>query len=443
MNKVRALFEKYNLIFLLAIIAVYLYSRWQYLGEICYYMHIDELNGAFDSMSLARSGSAENLSLYTVAAALMMKLKGGAFSLKLFRLINVAGGLFGLVFSYLTVLEITGKKKYAFLEAVIVTTLPVFYISERAALGDYLFLEIVPAAYYLLLLAIRKSRRSYYVLSGVIFIVITAFTGVAGRSFGLTNIPANIRNILSLVWDDGHPFDISSTFGTIYIFSILPLAIGITVSLSRLIKAIKARSFDSSIVLWIYTLLCLIYGLSCKDADIRSCNGIFFAVSLLICEGLVYISENITAALIIETAVYLICFKAFSYYYLENFNSEVNNSTDHEAGIVVDKSIGEAIKTTKKELPDRQIEVISDNFAGRNMMIALFGDASRDEYAAFADEDSFSFGNIHVASGSEYDLSGATVYIINDSEHQDMIGELTSQGFSNIYLKEYTVCFRQ
>ena len=441
MKKAEEIFEKYNILFLLPVVAIYLYSRWQYLGEICYYMHIDELKAAYDSMSLAKYGNTSQHSLYIVAAALLMKLKGGVFSLKLFRLINVAGGLFGLIFSYLTVIEMTGKKKNAFVEAMLYATLPVFFISQRAGLGEYLFLEIIPAAYWLLLVAFRTKKKFCYALSTLIFAVITLFSGVLDQSFGFANIPANIRNILALVWDDGHPFNISQTFGTIYIFSLIPLAAGVIVTLIRLVTAVKTRSYDSSIILWIYTVSCVIFGLLCANADTRACNGLFFAVSLLICEGLIYISDNLKGALIIEIAVYLICFKFFTYYYYENFNSEVNNSADHEAGIVVDKSVGEAVKVSLKELPGKDISIITDNFEGRNMMIALFGGASPDEYSTFSDSDSFSFGNIRVNTGSEYDTGGNTVYIINQAEHQDIIDSLTNQGFGNLYLKEYTICY--
>ena len=119
----------------------------------------------------------------------------------------------------------------------------------------------------------------------------------------------------------------------------------------------------------------------------------------------------------------------------------MNNSADHEAGIVVDKSVGEAVKVSLKELPGKDISIITDNFEGRNMMIALFGGASPDEYSTFSDSDSFSFGNIRVNTGSEYDTGGNTVYIINQAEHQDIIDSLTNQGFGNLYLKEYTICY--
>ena len=160
--------KKYNFIWALPVIAIYVYTRWKYLGEISYYMHVDEMKAAFDSMVLAGYGSDsfDKLpSLYVLLGALLMKLKGGLFSLKLFRLISVAGGLFCMIFSSLLVKEITGKERYAFLEAVLITTLPFFFISERTGVSDYLLVEIAPAAFYFLIkgiLGILLLNSNYY-----------------------------------------------------------------------------------------------------------------------------------------------------------------------------------------------------------------------------------------------------------------------------------------
>ncbi len=475
---------------LLPLIAVYMYTRIKFLGETSYYMSLRELQTAFDSMSMAHYGAkvftAPSLFVYLVAG--VMKIKGGLFSLKLFRLLSVAGGLFGMIFSYLTVFEITGKKKYAFLEALIVATLPVYYISQRAGVGDYLFLEIVPAAFFFLLKAVGRGRKVMYVLSGVffgvlvltapsayiivlpllalvsvymiitkkagvkdvlsyvipplVFVLIMFITGAGRCDVGFTNIPSNIMNIKSLVWDDGHPFNIASSFGTIYVFSVPVLILGAVLSIGKVIASFKNKVFESHTVIWMYILIAFIVTLTVKDADIVTANPLFFAAGLLITQGLIYISENLKWAYILEIATYTVCLAVFGYFYFVNFNSSVNNSTDHEQGLVVDKSVGEAVKTSLKMLPDRDVCVIADDFGGRNLMIALYGDAAPSDYDSFKDEDSFSFGKVTVNPG-DTGISDNTVYVVEQGAHQDVIDELTAQGWANIYLKEYTLLFRQ
>ncbi|MCR5589903.1 MAG: glycosyltransferase family 39 protein [Lachnospiraceae bacterium] len=501
-EKLDEIFEKYNFLFLVPVLALFLYSRFQYLGEISYYMHIDELQEAYDALCLAHfgttgsgnaasvymSGSGHN-ALFILLSALIMKVKGGLFSLKLFRLLSVAAGLFGAAFSYLTVMELTGKKKYAFLEAIIVTCLPIYFISQRAGVEDYLFLEIVPAAYFFLLKGLSSGKRVLYIISGIlfglilltsestyfivpvflaasavyiivmkkadiksiaalcipviVFAVLLLIFGHGSAKLGFSNAVANIKNIKALFWDDLHPFNISSTFGTVFIFSIPLLITGVIVSIAETISCIRRKEYTPGILLWIFALTVIICSLFTEGADLQSGNSLFFAISLLLADGMIYVSKNLKYTFIIEIAVYLICFRIFTYYYFENFNSEVNNSTDHEIGTVVDKSVGEAVKSALKLLPGKEISIITDDFEGRNLMIALYADASPADYQAFKDQDSFSFGIVRVNSGEEPGSNPATVYIIDQAEHQDMIDSLTAQGWGYVYLKEYTICFMQ
>ena len=489
MRKIEEFFEKYNYIFLAAMVFLFVHSRYKYLGEISYYMHRDELESAYQALCLSHFGPVPGTGIHLLVylGAIIMKLKGGLFSLKLFRLISVAAGLFGMIFSYLFTLQITGQKKHAFLEALLVTVLPVFFISQRAGVEDWYFLYIIPAAFFFLLKGIGSEKIYLLVLSGLFFAAALFTNGIAvytvpvfliavsvylimlqkagirqilalmslpvagtvvkliaeGMRFELhlTGFIPNLMNIKALVWDDSHPFNISSTFGTIYIFSVPVVLVGIFLSVGKVIRAFKSRKYDVDVILWIFALTVTVFTLMTDNADTQTSCAVFFVVSILITEGLAYISDSLKGSYIIVIAAYLISFWAFTHYYYENFNSEVNNSADHEEGIVVDKSIGEAVKTSLKMLPDKDISIISDDFASRNLMIALFGDVSYDEYSRFKDDDSFTSGKIRVNADNEFDTSGNSVYIINQAEHQDIIDNLTAQGWGNLYLKEYTVCF--
>lgn len=490
MSKIESFFEKYNYVFCAVLAVLYVHSRYKYLGEISYYMHIDELKSAYESYCLAHFGTEAfggGINLPVILSAVLMKLKGGLFSLKLFRLLSVAGGLFGMLFSYLVVLQSTGKKKYAFLEALLVTVLPVFFIAQRTGVGEWYSLYMIPAAYYFLLRGCAIRSICSYAAAGIMFalilftgntavfstlvflvivtvylmllrqmktkevaalvvppiigVAVIAFTGGFAPRIGISNIWYNVTNIRSLLWNDMHPFNISPIFGSVYVFSVPVIAVGAVVSARRMIGSIKNRIYDHSVILWLFIVAELICDLMTPDADIQTSAPLFFAVSLLITEGLIYIAQNLKVAYVIVLAAYLLSFWAFTHYYYENFNSEVNNSVDHEQGMVVDKSIGEAIKTTMKMLPDSNISVISDDFEHRNLMIALFAGATPAEYESFKDEDSFSFGKVSVNSGEDVDTGGNTVYIVNQAEHQDIIDNLTAMGWGNLYLKEYTVCF--
>ncbi len=504
MKKVKESFEKYNYAFLIVLSFLFVYSRYKYLGEVSYYLHIDELETAYESMSLALFGTDSSLTglhlvfpgqgsehgaLLVYLGAVLMKIKGGFFSLKLFRLLSVAGGCFCLVFSYLTAKIISGKKIFAFFEAVLVTTLPVFFITNRTGVEDYFFLYIVPAAVYFLLRGCVTGKMHLWLISGFLFagtllsggityiavpvflVAVSAYCflirksgvrelvtvmapvvlclaaliieGNARLNIHFASFMSNSANIKALLWDDHHPFNISSSFGTIYVFSIPIIMVGAAASGRKVIVSAKKRTFENYVVVWIFLITIMICSLMKENADIQTSCSLFFALSLLITEGIIYISENLRYSYIIVTVAYLMTFGAFTHYYYENFNSEVNNSSDHDLGIVVDQSVGEAFKATAKLFPDKEIAIITDNFAGRNLLLALYAGANPADYRNFKDKNNYAFGNVLVNPEGDLDFSGNMVYIINQSEHQDTVDEFTSRGWGVLYLKEYTLCFAQ
>ncbi len=492
MKKLEELIEKYALILMIPVFAVYLYTRMKHLGEMSYYLHIDELRSAFDAMTMAKYGGKGEFaapSLFVLANVLIMKVKGGLFSLKLFRLLSVAAGLFGMIFSYLTVQLLTGKKKYAFLEAVIIASLPIYYISQRTGMGAYLFLEIAPAAFYFLIKAVDTGMKKFYVLSGVFwglillthgqaYLIVPVFlaaalvyllvikkidikaagllvipvvvcallllvTGTNAPQLSFANIPQNFMNFKGMFWDDDHPYNISSSFGTIYVFSVPVLIVGAVISIGKMITAFKNRTYDISVILWMLAVISFLVDLMTKNADISTTNCLFFITTILIIEGLVYISENLNGAYLIELLTYTVCFVVFTYFYFVNFNSSVNNSTDHEQGIVVDKSVGEAVKESLKILPDKDICIMSDDFEGKDLMVALYAGATCEEYEQIKDSEEFSFGRIRAVSDEEFDMSGNSVYLINQAERQEQIDKLTESGWGNVFLKEYVICYMQ
>lgn len=489
MKKAEELFEKFNIFLLAATAVIFFYTRWQELGEICYYMHADELRDAYAAMSISKygTGSVQTApSLYVFLCALMFKVKGGLFSLKLFRLLSVAGGLFGMVFTYLTAMVMTGRKRFAFLTSIVITALPVLYISNRAGMGEYMFVYIIPSAVYFLLKGISDHRKVSFVLSGILFglilftspvasvfipvftvatvlflviskkmsyrelsllalplMIMYVFAAVLGLDpqVSFSNVADNFVNLKSIVWDDNHPFNISSAFGSIYVFSVPVLILGVIISFSKVLSSLKKKEFNPEIILWIYTVVSFICVLISDRADLVRANHVFFAAVLFIAEGLTYLSDNIKGTLIIEVAVYLICLRMLSSYYVENFNSEVNNSPDHEIGTVVDKSVGEAVKSCVSVFPDKDICVITENFEGRNLLIAVYYGADPAYYGEVKDADEYSYDRIRVCLEEEFDMSGDSVYVINQFEHQDIVDAFASLGWKCIYLKEYTICY--
>ncbi len=505
MKKAGEIFEKYNLIFLLPVIAVYLFTRLFYAGEIPYYLHIDELQEAYEALCVAHFGTdstgaapgiffggsgAGHSALLIYAGALMLKLKSGFFSLKLFRLIPVAAGLFGLIFSYLFVWQRTGKKKDGFIAAVLMAALPVFFVSQRNFVEDFLFPAILPGAFFFLSWGVRKTKKAAFLLSGLMFSVILFSCRMAivivpvfvilsvvylflikkirvadavllcapvlismavlllfskagtGINAAFANVTYNIKHLKRMFWDDRHDFNVISSFGTLYVFSVPVIIMGAVVSLGKLFSSLKKREFEEAGLIWIYAVSGTICCIFVEKADIGISCSLFFAAAVLIAEGISYIGDNLKGAFPVILLVYIIGLGILSHYYFVNYNSQLNHSKDHEKGIIVDKSVGEAVKTALKDYPDRGITVYTGDFEGRNLLIALYGSASPAQYAEFKDSSSFTFGNITVNPTDETEADESRIYIIDQYEHPELIEGFTSLGWGMMYLKEYTLFYR-
>ncbi|MBR5376733.1 MAG: glycosyltransferase family 39 protein [Lachnospiraceae bacterium] len=504
MKKAGEIFEKYNLIFLLPVIGAFLFTRLFYAGEISYYLHTDELQEAYEALCVARFGTDStgalpglffkgfengHSALLIYAGALLMKLKPGLFSLKMFRMIPAAGGLFGLVFSYLCAREMTGKKRDGFIMAVLFTCLPLFFVSQRNFVEDFLALSILPAAFFFLIRGLNRSKFFDHLLSGLFFCAIlftcrktlvfipvflvltglylvltkktkTAFAALlclpAAAGFivlafvcacpvnaGFGSIPANLAHLKRIFWDDRHDFNVITAFGTIYIFSVPVIITGGFVSLKKVFLSLKNRAFDTEVIIWIFIVTGFVYCLLSEKADTSVSCPLFFAALLLLEEGILFIGENVKFAFPVIVIAFFISLGVLSHYYFVNYNSQLNHSKDHENGIIADRSVGEAVKVALREHPGKGVTVYTGDFEGRNLLIALYAGASPSEYRQFRDSDSFSFGNIIVNPAGETEADESRVYVIDQYEHPELIDGFTSLGWGMMYLKEYTLFFRQ
>ncbi|MCR5650006.1 MAG: glycosyltransferase family 39 protein [Lachnospiraceae bacterium] len=501
MKKAGEIFEKYNPVFLLILLAGYLFSRVFMAGEIPYYLHTKELEQAYESLCIARfgtdsTGAAPSLffggfgdghsPLFIWAGALLMKLRPALFSMKLFRLISAAGGFFAMIFSYLFVWQWTGKKKDGFVAAGLVLSLPIFFISQRNFLENFLVLSILPAAFFFLLAAIKKSKALLFLLSGILFsaavltwrpgcIIIPLFALIVCaylffvkkiriRDAVLLCVPVlicavlivisglkldvnpagilkNLTRFKKMFWDDGHDFNVIPDFGTMYVFSLPLLVTGVIVSFKKVLTSVKTKTFDASVLAWCFVIAGLPVCLIIKKAGLSTACGLFFALAMLIMEGIIYIGDNVKGTLPVIVLVYIVGFCILTHYYLVNYNSELNHSSDHENGNIVDKSAGEAVKAALKMYPEKTVTVYTGEFEGRNLLIALYGAASPADYRQFSDASSFSFNNVEVNPEGDIDYSPDHIYAVDQYERPDLVDAFTNQGWGVTVLKEFVLFY--
>ena len=188
--KISYILDKYNLLFLLMIFLVFLFSRLYMLGVIPAGIHYDGVSMAFDAKTLAKYGMDRwgnrfpfylpafgdgQSPLYTYTMALLIRFV--PFSMVVMRLPAVIYGCVCFFSMYFLVRDAFEDKRWALMGPVLVTIIPYFFTSERWALDCNLFLSLAPLAFYMLFRAIRDDKKLTWFLSGLA-IGITLYTYV-------------------------------------------------------------------------------------------------------------------------------------------------------------------------------------------------------------------------------------------------------------------------
>ena len=172
--------EKYYIIFLLLIIAVFLVSRILKLEVFPHGLHVDEIAVAVDVKSILLNGVDRNgihypayfydygngqNALYVYVEAFLLKfLPATVFTL---RIQAVIWGLAGLLAIFGICYEISENKGWALVGAALATILPMYIMSERWALEAYLFLPTANITMYFIIRALKHGKIRDYILAGV------------------------------------------------------------------------------------------------------------------------------------------------------------------------------------------------------------------------------------------------------------------------------------
>lgn len=179
-DKLGELLKKYNMVCLLVIFAVFLFSRLFHLDVTPAGIHIDEAGMAFDAKTLAFYGTDRHnnsypfylpaygggqSALYAYLLALLLKVV--PFSIFVMRLPAVLCGCVAFFSSFFLVEDMFEDKKWALMGPVLVTITPYFFTSERWALDCNLFLSLGTFSFWMFYRAHKKNRLRDFVFAGV------------------------------------------------------------------------------------------------------------------------------------------------------------------------------------------------------------------------------------------------------------------------------------
>ncbi|MCR5302458.1 MAG: glycosyltransferase family 39 protein [Lachnospiraceae bacterium] len=198
--------EKYHIIFLFLIFAVFLISRLLKLETFPSGFHVDELSMAVDAKSILNSGTdrggirypayfqnyggGQNALYIYIQAFILSFMKPTIFA---FRVQAVFWGAVCFFMMYAICYELTNNRGWALAGPVLVTVLPVYIMSERWGLEAYLFLPFSSIVMYLAIRAVKYEKAYYWILTGV-------FLGASLYTYAVSYVAWPVFLVLTLAY---------------------------------------------------------------------------------------------------------------------------------------------------------------------------------------------------------------------------------------------------
>ena len=203
--------DRYYPIFLLLILAVFLMSRILKLASFPNGIHVDELSMAADAKSILLNGTDRwgihypayfqnygggmNALYIYIQAFLLSFLPSTIFA---FRIQAVFWGAMCLFAMFGICRELTENNGYALMGPILVTTLPVYIMSERWGLEANLFLPFSTIVMYLLIRAVKYGKAYDYAFAGL-------FMGASLYTYAVSYIVWPVFLLLALRADHEEP----------------------------------------------------------------------------------------------------------------------------------------------------------------------------------------------------------------------------------------------
>ena len=218
-----------------------------------------------------------------------------------------------------------------------------------------------------------------------------------------------------------------SEFGTIYLFLIPFMAIGLIICIYKTFVSVKTKTFSCHALILFFWIGSTVFMLLLKNPAVNRLNMIFMPFLLFIVTGVHSVMDKNTPAIawtIFWTGASFLFFMYFYFFMMNNIYGR------HE--LFTDSSFGRAIELSEKYFmkdENTHIYVQFDNQAiSRNQQTFYFGGGPDDVYS----DDINTYGNVTSGLPEEIDINENAVYIIGD-EFAHISSWLISEGFSSYF----------
>nr|MCR4808220.1 glycosyltransferase family 39 protein [Lachnospiraceae bacterium] len=181
-GKILELIDKYWLLILAAVFAVFCFTRFYGLDKVPAGVHLDEIGYWYDAHNLAKYGTDRMGSRYPVLPAsygdghnplycymCMVMLKFVPFSVKAMRSVMGISAIPMFFAAYGIIYEIYESKRWALLGPIFVTVMPYIFAANRWGLNANQMLYVCTVMLYFLIRAVKYDKVRDYILAGVFF----------------------------------------------------------------------------------------------------------------------------------------------------------------------------------------------------------------------------------------------------------------------------------
>ncbi len=243
---------------------------------------------------------------------------------------------------------------------------------------------------------------------------------------------------------DRSSYDANPVYGTMYYVSIPFILIGIASSAADLVKKIKAKIIDPWLFIWLYFIVSRIYHLFLDYPNVNRINGIYPCYLLFAVYGIRFVAErikwrNLFFALV--AVAYMISFVFFSKYFY-SYSGLQSDAYDIGDSLGCDLQAAETAALAKNIAMGRPVYALLNDGWMRHLSMALYTETSPYEFFRDNEPQDRSFNGVLWRMPEELDLSGNTVYLI-DNELSHITSYLVTEGFSvNVSYPDYTVVYK-
>ncbi len=262
----------------------------------------------------------------------------------------------------------------------------------------------------------------------------------------IANVPENL--IMSFKYTyvaDRSAYDANAKWGTMYYITIPFILVGIIASARDVIKNVRAKVLDPWMFVWMFFIVSRIFLLFVKYPNINRINGIFPAYLLFAVYGIRTVAEKINKKVLfysVLSVIYLVCFLTFSRYFYSHDGLQAD-AYDIGDSLGCDLEAGEAAALAKQIAMGRPVCAMLNDGWMRHLSIAMYTETSPYKFNRDHEPQDRDFNGVKWYMPEELDLSGNTVYLI-DNELNHIISYLVSEeGFMvDVSYPDFTVVFK-